>query len=92
MFEQISLFDIIATRPMTAKSCLNGTMLTAQKPEPWMLQLVPKGEYVIPSDKYPLVLVPTKRKADQIPSGHHYYHYVINGQVYAGTFVGREVE
>ena len=55
-----------------------------------MLRLVPKGEYVVYPDKQPLVLVPVKHTADQIPEGHHYYHYTIGGQVYAGTFVWNE--
>lgn len=90
MFEQISLFDIIDSRPLAAKNCMDGTMLTAQIPEPWMLQLVPKGKYVVYPDKHPLVLVPVKHTVDQIPKGHHYYHYTIGGQVYAGTFVWNE--
>ena len=90
MFEQISLFDIVAEFPVPAKSCFDGKTLAAKRPEPWMLRLVPKGQYVVYPDKHPLVLVPVKHKVDQIPEGHHYYHYTIKGQVYAGTFVWNE--
>lgn len=39
---------------------------------------------------HPQALVLMKLKPCQIPEGHEFYHYMIDGNVYAGTFVGKE--
>ncbi len=88
MFEQLSLF---APEEAEAICCDSGRRVTATEPESWMKRLVPKGVYVVMVDTHPLVLCLTKLKADDIPEGHHYYHYLIGGLVYAGIFVGREI-
>lgn len=91
MLDQISLFDLTPVNAV-ARSCMDGKTAPAQRPEPWMLRLVPAGEYVVDVGPHPLVLKPVPLREDQIPVGHHYYHYTIGGQVYAGTFVGTEKE
>lgn len=88
MFGQLSLFN---TTDCKAICCMDRKRVTATEPESWMKRLVPKGVYVVMVGIHPLVLYPTKLKADDIPEGHHYYHYLIGGTVYAGIFVGREI-
>lgn len=39
---------------------------------------------------HPLVLKSAPTKEEDISEGHRYYHYIIDGQVYAGVFVGAE--
>ena len=39
---------------------------------------------------HPLVMRKTKLTADEVPEGHQFYHYLIDGAVYAGIFVGKE--
>ena len=55
--------------------------------EPWMKKLVPAGEYVVLDGQHPQVLKPTSLKPENIPSGHHFYHYLIGSKVYSGVYV-----
>lgn len=89
MFEQISLFDLHPEDTM-ARCSMDGRTAPANRPEPWMKRLVPNGEYFVCVGDYPLVLKPVPTQEEGIPEGHHYYHYIIDGQVYAGVFVRAE--
>ena len=91
MYEQLSLFDITPEGTL-AECCYDGNTRPAQRPEPWMIRLVPKGEYVVMVGSYPLILRPTTVRAEDIEAGHHYYHYTIGGRVYSGIFLGRDTE
>ena len=51
---------------------------------------VPDGEYVVMVGTHPLVMRKTKLAVDEVPEGHQFYHYLIDGAVYAGIFVGKE--
>lgn len=89
MCEQLSLFDL-APEGIAAECCFDGSTRPAQRPEPWMKRLVPKGEYIVMVGPYPLMLRPTPVRAEDIEAGHHYYHYTIDGRVYSGIFLGRD--
>lgn len=88
-FEQMSLF--CPNEEAEAICCMDGGRTTASAPEGWMKRLVPAGEYVVMVGVHPLVLRPVPLRAEDIQEGHHYYHYLIDGQVYAGIFVWEEV-
>lgn len=90
MWEQTTLF---APPPITgtpAISLFDRTTHSSEKPSEWMKQLVPDGEYVVMVGSHPLVMRKTKLTADEVPEGHQFYHYLIDGAVYAGIFVGKE--
>lgn len=89
MLDQISLFDP-APGNAVARCCIDGRTAPARRPEPWMLRLVPHGEYYILAGGHTLLLRPTQLREDGIPAGHQYNHYTIDGRVYAGVFVGEE--
>ena len=91
MYEQLSLFDL-APGSALAECCYDGSTRPAQRPEPWMKRLVPKGEYVVMVGPYPLMLRPVPVRAEDIEAGHRYYHYTIDGRVYSGIFLGRDTE
>lgn len=90
--EQLSMFSLDQNEKEIAVCCEDGDTLLAQQPEEWMMKLVPGGERVVYVGKYPLVLRPAPTCAENIPTGHRYYHYQIDGQVYSGIFVGRSVQ
>ena len=87
-FEQMSLF--CPNEEAEAICCMDGGRTTASAPEGWMKRLVPTGEYVVMVGAHPLVLRPVPLRVEDIQEGHHYYHYLIGGQVFAGIFVGQE--
>ena len=87
-FEQLSLFTMWEETP-AAFPCGLGEEAPAGRLEPWMLELVPDGEYIINIGKHAMVLRPAAVKANDIPEGHRYYHYTVGTQVYAGIFVAR---
>ena len=89
MYEQLSLFDL-APEGIVAECCFDGSTRPAQRPEPWMKRLVPKGEYIVMVGPYPLMLRPVPARAEDIEAGHRYYHYTIDGRVYSGIFLGRD--
>lgn len=86
--EQLSLFDIDLPDELTAVCCMDSSKTQARKPDAWMKNIVPDGEYVIAVGIHPMVLRPTQMSVADIPEGHSYYHYLINSSVYAGVFVG----
>lgn len=76
--------------PITATCCMDGCPARASPVEPWMAALIPAGEYVVQVAGHPLVLRPMPGRQADIQRGHEYYHYMIGGRLYAGTFVGRD--
>ncbi len=89
-FMQLSLFDTDANTKVNAVSCMDGSALHTHKPEAKIKELVPESEYVVHVGGHLLALKPSKLTAETIPDGHRFYHYMINGKVFAGIFVGTE--
>ena len=89
MYEQLSLFDPKPVMEKVATSCWTGIEMIARAVESWMTNLVSDGEYVVDVDGHACVLRPTKLSVEKIPQGHAFYHYMIEGKVYSGIFVGR---
>lgn len=89
-YEQMSLF--CPREYDEAICCMDGERTRASVPEGWMKSLVPAGEYVVMVGVHPLVLRPTKFRPEEIQEGHRYYHYLIGSRVYAGIFVGKELD
>ena len=89
-YEQMSLFR--PCEEAEAICCMDGRHMTASTMEDWMKLLVPSGEYVVMVGAHPLVLRPVTLRAEEIPEGHHYYHYLVGSRVYAGIFVGSETD
>lgn len=88
VYEQLSLFPLSIAQEVEAVCCMGSSHTTASAPESWMKHLVPSGEYVVMVGAHPLVLRPVNLRAEDIQEGHHYYHYLVGGRVYAGIFVG----
>ena len=89
-WEQMTLFAPLPITGTPAISLFDHTTHSSEKPSEWMKQLVPDGEYVVMVGTHPLVMRKTKLAVDEVPEGHQFYHYLINGAVYAGIFVGKE--
>lgn len=53
-------------------------------------QMIDNCGYVVMVGTHPLVMRKTKLAVDEVPEGHQFYHYLIDGAVYAGIFVGKE--
>ena len=88
--EQICLFTEGLSDTVEAVSVWTGDKVTATKPEPWMLRLIPDGVYVLDlGGNYPMVLRPTPYGVDGIQECHEYMHFTIDGRLHAGIFVGR---
>ena len=88
--DQLTLFAAPPITGTPAISLFDDTEQNAEKPSAWEKRLVPDGEYVIMIGEHPLVMRKTKLKADEVPVGHEFYHYLIGGVVYAGIFIGTE--
>ena len=88
-YEQLSMFTMNVDS-ITATCCMDGCPARASPVEPWMAALIPAGEYVVQVAGHPLVLRPMPGRQADIQRGHEYYHYIIGGRLYAGTFVGRD--
>ena len=87
-YRQLSLFDLMADR--TAMRLFDRQEVAATQPENWMKKLVPTGELVVMVDNHPLVLSPTPLTGKDVRPGHEFYHYLADGVVYAGIFIGKE--
>lgn len=88
MYEQLSLF---CRKETLAINLLFGKEYITAPPTPEMIALVPKGEYVVYLDRStPCVLYPVKIGKESIPDGHFFYHFFVDGQLYAGIFIGKE--
>lgn len=87
--EQLSMFTMNVA-PIVAICCMDDQPARASPAESWMAALIPAGEYVVQVAGHPLVLRPAPGKQTDIQCGHEYYHYMIGGRLYAGTFVGRD--
>ena len=89
-WEQMTFFAPLPITGAPAISLFDHTTHSSEKPSEWMKQLVPDGEYVVMVGTHPLVMRKTKLAVDEVPEGHQFYHYLIDGAVYAGVFVGKE--
>ena len=89
-YEQLSMFTMNVD-PVTATCCMDGCPARASPVEPWMAALIPAGEYVVQVAGHPLVLRPMPGRQADIQRGHEYYHYMIGGRLYAGTFGTKKV-
>ena len=87
-YEQFSLFDAVSGT--AAVSLFDGRKYGVTKPSDLMKRLVPRAAYAVMVGDHPQALVHTKLKPNQVPKGHEFYHYMIDGNVYAGTFIGKE--
>lgn len=85
-YEQLSLFD--AASGMAAVNLFDGRTYGVTEPTDLMKRLVPRATYAVVVGDHPQALVLTRLKPSQIPEGHEFYHYMIDGNVYAGTFAG----
>lgn len=88
-YDQLSLFCCENTG-IEAVSLFDGKVDCAHEPDAYMKRLIPKGSYYVMVGEHPLVLTKTTMTSDTVPAGHEFYHYMIDGDVYAGTFVGKE--
>lgn len=86
--EQLSLFDTVSGT--VAVNLYDSRKYGVTEPTDLMKRLVPRATYAVVVGDHPQALVLTKLKPNQIPKGHEFYHYMIDGNVYAGTFVGKE--
>lgn len=86
--EQLSLFDTVSGT--VAVNLFDSRKYGATEPTDLMKRLVPRATYAVAVGGHPQALVPTRLRPSQIPEGHEFYHYMIDGNVYAGTFVGKE--
>lgn len=89
--EQLSLFGPRLTGTV-AVSLFTNRRCDAEKLELWMNKLVPDGKYFVMVGNHPLVLRATTMKREDVPNGHQFYHYQVGDTVYAGIFVGKEVD
>lgn len=84
--EQLSLFDAVSGAATV--NLFDGRKYGVTEPTDLMKRLVPRATYAVVVGDHPQALVLTRLKPSQIPEGHEFYHYMIDGNVYAGTFVG----
>jgi len=87
-YEQLSLFDAVSGT--VAVSLFDGRKYGVAEPTDLMKRLVSRAAYAVMVGDHSQALVLTELKPNQIQKGHEFYHYMIDGNVYAGTFVGRE--
>jgi len=87
-YEQLSLFDAVSGT--AAVNLFDGRKYGAAEPNELMKRLVPHAAYAVMVGDHQQALVLTKLTPSQVPEGHEFYHYMIDGSVYAGTFVGKE--
>lgn len=85
-YEQLSLCDAVSGT--AAVNLFDGRKYGVTEPTDLMKRLVPRATYAVAVGDHPQALVLTRLKPSQIPEGHEFYHYMIDGNVYAGTFVG----
>lgn len=85
-YEQLSLFDAVSGT--AAVNLFDGRKYGVTEPTDLVKRLVPRATYAVVVGDHPQALVLTRLKPSQIPEGHEFYHYMIDGNVYAGAFVG----
>ena len=79
-WEQMTFFAPLPITGTPAISLFDHTTHSSEKP----------SECVVMVGTHPLVMRKTTLTADEVPEGHQFYHYLIDGAVYAGIFVGKE--
>lgn len=92
MLGQLSLFDGGLLGRTTAVNLFSHSEFQAKDITAWMMRLVPKGEFLIMVGKYPCVLQRTKMRPEEVSKGLEFCHYLVDGAVYSGVFVGSEID
>lgn len=92
MLGQLSLFDGEWLGCTTAVNLFSHGKIQTKDVADWMKRLVPKGEFLVMVGKYPCVLQRTKMKPEEVSKGLEFCHYLVDGAVYSGTFVGSEID
>lgn len=91
MYVQLTLFDEEQVQAGTAaRSLFDGSETKTEDVPGWVLRIVPEAAALIHVGDQPCALQKKPLTQEQVQRGHEYYHYLINGSVYAGTFVGAE--
>lgn len=90
MLGQLSLFDGGLPGRTTAVNLFDHGKFQTKGIAAWMMRLVPKGEFLIMVGKYPCVLQRTKIRPEEVSKGLEFCHYLVDGAVYSGVFVGSE--
>lgn len=89
--EQLSLFHEEPPAETEAVCLFHGEREAAKPLADWMKRLVPEGKYVVMVGPHPLVLRPARGGREDVQVGHEFYHYMVEGRLYAGIFVGGDV-
>lgn len=88
---QLSLFDEERMPAGTvAQRLFDGKTVETEAVPDWVLRLVPETVAVIRIGDSLCALCKSPLAPEQVQQGHEYSHYLINGSVYAGTFVGAD--
>lgn len=87
---QLSFFDLIKEiedAPKIATSMFDGQKLEVFPIKDWMARLLPQGEGYVLCANHPLVLC---RTDEEVTSEMKYRHFIIDGNIYAATGVGKD--
>ena len=87
---QISFIDLIKAMedgPKFATSMFDGQKLEVFPIKSWMARLLPQGEGYVLCANHPLVLC---RTDEEVTPEMKYRHFIIDGNIYAATGVGKD--
>lgn len=90
--EQLSFWDKLLEFAKVA-TCLwsyDTNRYEAMEPSERILRLVPNCKYVLNVGGHDLALRKAEIQRNEVPVGHEFYHYIIDGVLYSGIFVGGE--
>ena len=98
-YEQLCLFEMPCEIkigptlgvPTLARNCFLGTVAPIRAINEYEAKLIPKGKYAIENKGPNEILYPVSIDEADIPIGHQFYHYIIDGDVYAGIYVGNQI-
>ena len=82
---QTTIWDLLQRE---AVCLLTGRQYPAVPADSTARELVPGGTWTILAGGHTMVLSP----AQEVPEEQRYRHFQVDGQVYAGTFIGAEAE
>ena len=82
---QTTIWDLLQRE---AVCILNGRRYPAVPADGQARELVPGGAWTILAGGHTMVLSPVQ----EVPEGQRYRHFQVDGQLYAGTFIGAEAE
>lgn len=103
-YEQLNLFEILSdtgnnadkensnytvmAAEQSAVYCMDNTKKIVTPAALWMQNMLTGCEYYLILDGHVLALRKTERPLTEIPECEKFRHYLINEQVYDGTFLG----